>query len=127
MNKTLTTAATLLAALTLAACSSGESAAKPPPRSSSDPVGYLNEVDQHRHPQSDVQKLVDQLSKACTDNTLVLEFAATDTANDLVDATHATQDVYPVLVQVADGLPAGGKVNCQQRLPAAGKAIRAKR
>lgn len=126
MNRTLTVAAAaLLVALT--ACSSGESSAKPSPSPSSDPVGYLYNVDHHKHTRADVQKLVDKLTKACTDNTLVLEFAATNTATDLVDAKHATQDVYPVLVQVADGLPAGGKVDCQKRLPAAGKAIRASR
>ncbi|MFJ1561881.1 hypothetical protein [Streptomyces mirabilis] len=100
---------------------------KPSPSPSSDPVGYLYNVDRHRHPQADVQKLVAKISKRCADNTLVLEFAATNTATDLVDVKHATQDVYPVLAQVTDGLPASGKVDCQKRLPAAGKAIQASR
>ncbi|MGW2785927.1 hypothetical protein ACWC3X_32535 [Streptomyces populi] len=120
--------ATVLMALT--ACSSGSHDAKstPTPTWSSDPAGYLYSVDHHRHSQADVQALVDQLRARCSDDALGLEFTATNTATELVDATHDHQDVYPVVAQLVKDLPAGkGRAKCAPRLPAAGKAIKAQR
>ncbi|MFF3981032.1 hypothetical protein [Streptomyces sp. NPDC001828] len=79
------------------------------------PVGYLYDVDKHAHPRADDQTLVDQLETRCTDNTLVLEFAATNTSVDLVN-TPKRPDVHTVLRDLADHLPTSGKTNCQPRL-----------
>ncbi|MEU6340282.1 hypothetical protein ABZ883_04935 [Streptomyces sp. NPDC046977] len=111
----------------LAGCSSAP-ANTPASASSStagDPVGYLYDVDEHRHPQADVQALVAKLRERCTDDPLLVAFTATNTAADLVDANHPRQDVYPVVAALAADLPARGKVGCASRLPDAGKALRA--
>ncbi|MGW5477687.1 DUF3761 domain-containing protein [Streptomyces sp. NPDC004008] len=136
MRRTLTTATTaVLLAAGLTACSSSPApssdskpvAASPSKSQAGDPVKYLYDVDQHSHSQADVEGLVQKLQSRCTDNTLVLEFTATNTATDLVDAQHDHQDVYPVLTQLVSDLPQGsGKVKCAPRLPAVAKQIKAK-
>ncbi|MFE2537078.1 hypothetical protein [Streptomyces sp. NPDC059371] len=121
------------ALVALTACSSGSdhtksASAAPTPTWSSDPTGYLYNVDHHRHSRADVQALVDKLRARCSDDALGLEFTATNTATELVDATHEHQDVYPVVAQLVKDLPADdGKTKCAPRLPAAGKAIKAQR
>ncbi|MGV9565055.1 DUF3761 domain-containing protein [Streptomyces sp. NPDC003480] len=136
MNRTLTavTAALLLAA-GLTACSSSQTATDSKPAAASpsksqagDPVKYLYDVDQHDRPRADVEGLVQKLRSRCTDDALALEFTATNTATDLVDAQHDHQDVYPVLTQLVSGLPQGAeKVKCASRLSAVEKQIKAKR
>ncbi|MFF7189080.1 DUF3761 domain-containing protein [Streptomyces sp. NPDC008222] len=89
---------------------------------------YLYDVDEHRRSQADVETVVQKLRSRCTDNVLVLEFTATNTATDLVDAQHDHQGVYPVLTQLAAGLPQGaGKAQCASRLPTVEKQIKAQR
>lgn len=145
MNRTLAPAAAVLAALVLAGCSEStpsttassttpspakstddaKTSASPSP-SAGDPVGYLYDVDHHRHAHTAVATLVGKLRARCSDNTLGLEFTATNTALDLVDAEHPHQDVYPVLAQLVAGLPSG-KTGCASRLPAVEKQLKAKR
>lgn len=131
MRRTAALTTVALAVLVLAGCSdSGDrdkSSASASATRGQDPVGYLYDVDHGRHPRAAVRTLVNRLRTGCTDDVLALEFAATNAATDLVDAGHPTQEVYPVLVQLADGLPAGRKTACQGRLPAAAKAVRAAR
>ncbi|MFG3043557.1 hypothetical protein ACGFZR_01340 [Streptomyces sp. NPDC048241] len=93
-----------------------------------DPVDYLYDIDHQHQKRTDTAKLVAQIRALCTDDPLVLEFTATNTAVDLVDAAHDHQDVYPVLHQLLADVPkTGPKVSCAPRLPAAGKTIKAHR
>jgi hypothetical protein len=129
-HNTLILAACSAALLAATACStSGTPKAKAAAsETAGDPVDYLYDVDDHRNARADVQDLVDQLRTRCTDDALGLEFTATNTATDMVDETHAHQDVYPVLAQLAAQLPQGStKVACASRLPAAEKQLKAKR
>ncbi|MCX5239800.1 hypothetical protein OG824_31825 [Streptomyces prunicolor] len=129
-HNTLILAACSAALLAVTACSSSSTPKPKAPASATagDPVGYLYDVDHHRNAHADVQDLVHQLQTRCTDDVLGLEFAATNTAADMVDATHAHQDVYPVLAQLVAQLPQGStKVACASRLSAAEKQLKAKR
>ncbi|MEU7340249.1 hypothetical protein [Streptomyces sp. NPDC007074] len=126
--RAIAVSAAAMAALT--ACSSGsdDPKAAPTPSWTSNPTGYLYNVDHHRHSRTDVQALVDQLRSHCSDDALLLEFTATNTAVDLVDATHDHQDVYPVLAELLKDLPTSdSKTKCAPRLPAAGKQIKERR
>lgn len=91
-------------------------AATPSDTWTSDPVGYLNEVDQGKYDRSVDASLVAELQTRCTDDTLVLEFAATNTALSLVTATRQ-QDVYAVLHRLASDVGSSTKVACQPLLP----------
>ncbi|MGW0795925.1 DUF3761 domain-containing protein [Streptomyces sp. NPDC002692] len=139
MKRTFTAAALLLLATT--ACSAGvdntsdskpshaaTATAKPSPVKTDSAVSYLYETDNRRHSHGDVQHLVKQLRTACSDDALGLEFTATNSALDLVDADHATYDVYDVLDQLHSGLPqTASKAKCAPRLPSVVKAVKAKR
>ncbi|MFD7340199.1 hypothetical protein ACFV98_30005 [Streptomyces violascens] len=115
MTRTRTTAILAAAGLLLAGCSTSPPKADGRP-ATADPAGYLYDVDQHHHPRTDVQAFVNRLAARCTDSVLVLEFAATNTAIDLMDATRR-QDVCRVLLDLVDHLPTGGgKVACQSLL-----------
>lgn len=121
MNHTRTAIVVALAATgLLAGCSSSPPKADGRPATASpgtgDPIGYLYDIDKHAHPRADDQALVARLTARCTDNPLVLEFAATNTSVDLVN-TPKRPDVYTVLADLADHLSGSGKTACQERLP----------
>lgn len=135
MKRTLAAAAAVALLGGLAACSSNSTSSDSKPTATStskaqagDPVKYLYDVDEHRRSRTSVEGLVHQLQSRCKDDALVLEFTATNTAVDLVDAGHDHQDVYPVLSQLVTGLPnSSGKVACASRLPTVEKQIKARR
>ncbi|MER8030710.1 hypothetical protein ABTZ78_17325 [Streptomyces bauhiniae] len=130
MRTTILVACTLAALAAIAGCSSSSTPKAAPTTSGAtagDPVGYLYDIDNHKQKRADAAKMVDQIRARCTDDPLALEFTATNTAVDLMDATHK-QDVYAVLHRLlADAPKTGPKVSCTSRLPAAGRAIKAQR
>ena len=78
-------------------------------------VSYLYGVDNQRHSRAADSAVLTNLAQHCTDDPLVLSFAATNTSVDVI-GTDASGDVYSVLVQLDHDVASSPLGACQSKL-----------